>query len=264
MGSKQSFSCRNKDALPFGFIKVRLRSTPSIIGIGNRRISMTTFHRISAAMVLFAFFATGCAEDDPYRKTKIGAAIGAGAGAAIDKNNRARGAAIGGAVGILAGGGVGLYMDKQKKAIEEKLAKELKNHDVELTKLPDNIIQVDLKSEASFAINSSEVKTSFNEALTKLGGVIKEYDSTAVHVIGHTDSQGSTSYNQQLSQARATARRETDECRCEQATSDDGRARRKPAESLQCHGRWPQSKPSRRDLSQASGRGTGRGCARTA
>lgn len=160
-------------------------------------------------MVLFAFFVTGCAEDDPYRKTKIGAAIGAaigaGAGAAIDKNNRARGAAIGGAVGILAGGGVGLYMDKQKKAIEEKLAKELKNHDVELTKLPDNTIQVDLKSEASFASNSSEVKTSFNEALTKLGGVIKEYDSTAVHVIGHTDSQGSTSYNQQLSQARATA-----------------------------------------------------------
>ncbi len=170
---------------------------------------MTTFHRISAAMVLFAFFATGCAEDDPYQKTKIGAAIGAaigaGAGAAIDKNNRARGAAIGGAVGILAGGGVGLYMDKQKKAIEEKLGKELKNHDVELTKLPDNTIQVDLKSEASFASNSSEVKTSFNEALTKLGGVIKEYDSTAVHVIGHTDSQGSTSYNQQLSQARATA-----------------------------------------------------------
>jgi len=170
---------------------------------------MTPLHRISAVIVVLAVFTTGCAEDDPYQKTKIGAAIGAlvgaGAGAAIDKNNRARGAAIGGAVGILTGGGVGLYMDKQKKAIEEKLAKELKSHDVELTKLPDNTIQVDLKSEASFSSNSSDVKSSFSEALIKLGGVIAEYDSTAVHVIGHTDSQGATSYNQQLSQARATA-----------------------------------------------------------
>lgn len=170
---------------------------------------MLTFHRTASAMVLLSVFMTGCAEDDPYRKTKIGAAIGAivgaGAGAAIDKNNRARGAAIGGAVGILTGGGVGLYMDKQKKAIEEKLAKELKNHDVELKKLPDNTIEVDLKSEASFTSGSSEVKTSFSEALAKLGGVINEYDSTAVHVIGHTDDQGSTSFNRQLSQARATA-----------------------------------------------------------
>jgi outer membrane protein OmpA-like peptidoglycan-associated protein len=170
---------------------------------------MTPFQRIGAAIVVLSVLTTGCAEDDPYQKTKIGAAIGAivgaGAGAAIDKNNRARGAAIGGAVGILAGGGVGLYMDKQKKAIEEKLAKELKSHDVELKKLPDNTIQVDLKSEASFASNSTDVKPSFGEALTKLGGVIAEYNSTAVHVIGHTDSQGSTSHNQQLSQARAAA-----------------------------------------------------------
>jgi outer membrane protein OmpA-like peptidoglycan-associated protein len=170
---------------------------------------MTHFHRAGAAIMLLSFLTTACAEDDPYQKTKIGAAIGAvvgaGAGAAIDKNNRARGAAIGGAVGILAGGGVGLYMDKQKKAIEEKLAKELKSHDVELKKLPDNTIQVDLKSESSFASNSSEVKTSFGDALAKLGGVINEYDRTAVHVIGHTDDQGSTAHNQQLSQARATA-----------------------------------------------------------
>jgi hypothetical protein len=35
-------------------------------------------------------------------------------------------------------------MGKHKKAIEERLVKELKNHDVELKKLPDNI---GLKSE---------------------------------------------------------------------------------------------------------------------
>lgn len=151
---------------------------------------------------------TGCA-DDPYQKTKMGAAlgaiVGAGAGAAIDSKNRGRGAAIGAAVGVLTGGGVGLYMDKQKKAIEETLSKELANHDVELRKLPDNSIEVDLKSEASFASGSSDVKPSFSTALSKLGGVVKQYDSTMVHVIGHTDSQGSDSFNKQLSERRALA-----------------------------------------------------------
>lgn len=151
---------------------------------------------------------TGCAED-PYQKTKIGAAIGAlvgaGAGAAIDSKNRGRGAAIGAAVGVLTGGGVGLYMDKQKKAIEEQLAKELAGNDVELRKLPDNSIEVNLKSEASFPTGSSDVKPSFSAALAKLGGVVKQYDSTMVHVIGHTDNQGNDSYNKQLSERRATA-----------------------------------------------------------
>lgn len=150
----------------------------------------------------------GCAED-PYQKTKIGAAlgavVGAGAGAAIDSKNRGRGAAIGAAVGILAGGGVGLYMDKQKKAIEEQLAKELANHDVELKKLPDNSLEVDLKSEASFATGSADVKASFHTALAKLGAVVKQYDSTMVHVLGHTDDQGSHTFNQELSERRAKA-----------------------------------------------------------
>ena len=96
-------------------------------------------------------------------------------------------------------------MDKQKKAIEETLSKELANHDVELRKLPDNSIEVDLKSEASFASGSSDVKPSFSTALSKLGGVVKQYDSTMVHVIGHTDSQGSDSFNKQLSERRALA-----------------------------------------------------------
>ncbi len=151
---------------------------------------------------------SGCA-DDPYQKTKIGAAVGgavgAGAGAAIDKKNRARGAAIGAVVGILTGGGVGLYMDKQKKAIEEQLGKELATHDVELTKLPDHSIEVNLKSEASFPSGSTEVKPSFNDALAKLGGVVKQYDSTMVYVIGHTDDQGTSAFNQQLSERRAAA-----------------------------------------------------------
>lgn len=169
---------------------------------------MTQVCRNSILVLCGTALLSGCA-DDPYQKTKIGAAlgaaVGAGAGAAIDGKNRGRGAAIGAAVGVLAGGGVGLYMDKQKKAIEEQLSKELANHDVELKKLPDNSIEVDLKSEASFTSGSSDVKPSFSNALAKLGGVVKQYDSTMVHVLGHTDDQGSASFNQQLSERRANA-----------------------------------------------------------
>lgn len=169
---------------------------------------MRAMYRNSILVLCGMAFVSGCA-DDPYQKTKIGAAlgavVGAGAGAAIDSKNRGRGAAIGAAVGVLTGGGVGLYMDKQKKAIEEQLSKELASHDVELRKLPDNTIEVDLKSEASFATGSSDVKPSFNTALAKLGGVVKQYDSTMVHVLGHTDDQGSNSFNQQLSERRANA-----------------------------------------------------------
>ncbi len=150
---------------------------------------------------------SGCAENDQYRNTKIGSAIGgmvgAGAGAAIDKKKRARGAAIGAAVGILAGGGVGLYMDKQAKDIEAALSEELAHHDVELRKLPDNSLEVDLKGESTFATDSTSVKPGFQTVLAKLGNVMTQYNSTIVHVIGHTDAQGSDSYNQQLSENRA-------------------------------------------------------------
>jgi outer membrane protein OmpA-like peptidoglycan-associated protein len=169
---------------------------------------MNRVYRQGIVIVCGMALLTGCA-DDPYQKTKLGATlgaiVGAGSGAAIDSKNRGRGAAIGAAVGVLAGGGVGLYMDKQKKAIEEQLSKELANHNVELKKLPDNSIEVDLKSEASFTTGSSDVKPSFSTALAKLGSVVKQYDSTMVHVFGHTDDQGSHGFNQQLSERRASA-----------------------------------------------------------
>jgi outer membrane protein OmpA-like peptidoglycan-associated protein len=60
-----------------------------------------------------------------------------------------------------------------------------------------------LKSKASFPSGSSDVKPSFRTALGKLDGVVKQYDSTMVYVIGHTDNQGSDSFNQQLSEHRA-------------------------------------------------------------
>lgn len=149
----------------------------------------------------------GCAENDPYQRTKTGAIIGgvagAGLGAIIDKKHRGRGAAIGGAVGVLAGGGVGYYMDRQQREIEEQLAKEMQDHAIELKRLEDNTLQLNLRSEATFDVNSSMVKPGFQQSLIKVGAILSKYNSTVVHVIGHTDNTGDDAYNQKLSERRA-------------------------------------------------------------
>jgi len=54
-------------------------------------------------------------------------------------------------------------------------------------------------------VNSASVKRSFRNSLSKVSGVISEYGQTVVHVVGHTDSTGSSSYNQQLSEKRASS-----------------------------------------------------------
>jgi len=150
----------------------------------------------------------GCA-DDPYRRTKtgalIGGAAGAGLGAIIDKKHRGRGAAIGGAIGVLAGGGVGYYMDRQQREIEEQLSKEMQDHAIEVRRLEDNTLQLNLRSEATFDVNSAAVKPGFQQSLAKVGTILSKYDSTVVHVIGHTDDTGANDYNQRLSERRANA-----------------------------------------------------------
>ncbi|MCB1772267.1 MAG: glycine zipper 2TM domain-containing protein, partial [Gammaproteobacteria bacterium] len=56
----------------------------------------------------------GCATDDPNQRAKIGAAVGAVAGAVIGHQlDDSSGRWVGAAVGALAGGAVGHYMDNQ-------------------------------------------------------------------------------------------------------------------------------------------------------
>ena len=47
----------------------------------------------------------------------------------------------------------------------------------------------------------ADAQTTFN----KIANVMKDYEKTAVHVVGHTDSTGSDSYNQKLSERRAAS-----------------------------------------------------------
>ena len=85
---------------------------------------------------------------------------------------------------------------------EAKLRQQLENTGVSVTRDGENII-LNMPSNITFEVNKSDVKPNFAEVLHSVSLVLKEYKSTMIEVAGHTDSTGSESYNQMLSQQRA-------------------------------------------------------------
>lgn len=155
---------------------------------------------------LVAALTVGCAADDPHKRAKTGAVIGGIAGAVIGNQSSSKnGKVVGAAVGALTGAAVGNYMDKQQRKLERQLAAEQRANEIQLTRINEDTIRLDVSSEASFAVNSASIQSGFRDSLNKMASIIGEYDKTAVHVIGHTDSTGSASYNQQLSEKRANS-----------------------------------------------------------
>ncbi len=147
---------------------------------------------------------SGCATDDPNRRAKTGAAVGAIAGAVLGHQiDGDKGRFVGAAVGAMTGGAVGNYMDKQQRELEAQLAEEQRNNEIELERLKNDVLKVNLNSEVSFDFNKADIKPGFYGTLNKLASVVAKYDNTVIHIVGHTDSSGSDSYNQQLSERRA-------------------------------------------------------------
>lgn len=151
---------------------------------------------------------TGCMEDDPNKRAKIGAAIGAAAGMVVGNNvgdgsqtNRI----VGAVVGAVAGGAVGHYMDKQAAELRNALLDELAADYATIERIDADTIKVSLSSEASFSVDSSTLKSTMKPALNRVAGVMNRYDKTIVYIVGHTDSTGSDSHNQRLSERRASS-----------------------------------------------------------
>lgn len=156
--------------------------------------------------VLSTTLLAGCAADDPLMRTKGGAAIGALSGAVIgamagDKKT----ALIGAAVGAVAGGAVGNYMDTQQQDFESTLAAEKQSNAIEIERLKDDTLKLSLDSEISFAVGRADITPAFRPTLDKLATLLAKYNRTVVHIVGHTDSDGSEAFNRDLSQRRALA-----------------------------------------------------------
>lgn len=167
---------------------------------------MKRFHITNAVLIAVTVAVTGCAADDPNRRAKTGAAVGAVAGAILGHQlDDDSGRFVGAAVGALAGGAVGNYMDKQEQEFDRALAEEQRQNEIEVQRLQDDTLKIDIASEVSFDFARADIKSSFRPSLDKVADVLKRYPKSVVHVVGHTDSVGSDAYNQRLSEQRAEA-----------------------------------------------------------
>lgn len=138
----------------------------------------------------------------PGKRTAIGAGagavVGAGAGALISKATGGKagtGAVIGGIAGLAAGGALGNYYDKQAKELAA-IADVIKG---------ENGLQVLLKNDILFDVNSAVLSQEAIQTLKDLNRVLKKYPKNRIVVQGFTDSTGSEAYNKQLSTQRAQA-----------------------------------------------------------
>jgi len=164
--------------------------------------------RLIAGLIAAAMLAmVGCSTTNPYTDEKQtsnvakGAGFGAITGALIgamtgDRHSALKGAAIGAAVG----GGAGYYMDVQ----EAKLRDRLRGTGVSVTRVGDSLI-LNMPGHITFRTASSDLNAGFYQVLDSVAIILNEYDDTAVAVVGHTDSVGSASSNQVLSEQRANS-----------------------------------------------------------
>jgi len=151
---------------------------------------------------------TGCAQNPFYgehAQTTRGAAIGAGAGAILGNvvagsGNRTTGGLVGAAIGATVGGLVGRQMDKQEAELRQQMA----GTGVQVQRQGDTI-RLQAPENITFDTGRADVKPQFQPVLARLSQSIQQYPDTIVQIEGHTDSTGSSSFNQTLSENRAEA-----------------------------------------------------------
>lgn len=169
-------------------------------------------HRSILVLAASGLLLTACATDPFTGEKKVsntavgagtGALLGTAAGALVGTTTNAKTGTsmlVGAGLGALAGGGVGLYMDNQ----EAKLRQRLEGTGVSVTRVGDNIV-LNMPSNITFDTDRAEIKPAFYDTLNSVALVLQEFDKTRVEVDGHTDSDGSDEYNDELSQRRASS-----------------------------------------------------------
>ncbi len=159
------------------------------------------------ALFLLALLLTGgCAMETKTQKGgAYGAAGGAVAGALLgqaigrDTEGTLWGAAIGAALGGAAGAGVGRMMDNQERDMRNALAAS----DAAAMRREGNLLAITLKGDLTFDTDSTTVKPGMYKELDRIADVMVQYPDTLIRIEGYTDSTGTESYNQELSQRRA-------------------------------------------------------------
>lgn len=136
----------------------------------------------------------------------IGAAAGAGLGQAIGRNTESTliGAGIGAALGGLAGWQIGEYMDRQEAELQQAFA----SSEAAAISREQDVLTATFKGDVFFDFDSAILKPGAYSEIDRTANVLNRYPQTTILVAGHTDSKGSETYNQQLSERRAQAVRD--------------------------------------------------------
>ena len=142
---------------------------------------------------------------DPNQRAKNGVLIGAATGAVVGAlsrgdGNRDQGALKGAIIGGALGGGAGALLDRQERDLRQSLG----NNDVTINNTGDRLI-VTLPQDILFATGSSAVRPDLQRDLGAVASNLQAYPDSSVQIVGHTDSDGDASFNQQLSEDRANS-----------------------------------------------------------
>ena len=163
---------------------------------------------VSSLAAMSLVTVSGCVTDPNTGEQKISRTAIGGVGGAVlggllggvigGKTGRIIGAGVGG----VAGGVVGYKMDQQIKELKEQTA----GSGVDVTEVDGgNAILVNLPDGVTFDVNSYVIKPAFRDTLDTVANSLQTYPDSLIDVYGHTDSTGSDSYNQTLSERRAQA-----------------------------------------------------------
>jgi len=164
-------------------------------------MSQLHYHRAAIVLALSSVFIAGCAS---LNKKEKGAIIGAGTGATVGgligraNGSTAKGAIIGAAVGGTIGAVIGHQMDQQAKELKQNIPGAV------VERVGEGI-QVTFASGLLFDFDSDRVRAEAAQNLRNLASSLDKYPNTDLLIVGHTDSVGTDSYNQVLSERRARA-----------------------------------------------------------
>lgn len=177
--------------------------------------------RIAGSLLILGLLATGCDGLGAREKGALGgAALGAGLGAIVGNQvgHAGAGVAIGSALGALSGGIVGSELDSQQAGIDDRKAK-LEAQDREIAenrrilaelrakgvdaRATDRGVVINLP-DVLFAFDSSRLTPSAEDTVRDIAQTLEGKGlSRSIAIEGHTDSVGSSSYNERLSEDRA-------------------------------------------------------------
>lgn len=149
-------------------------------------------------LVTLVPLAASCAMNKAEKGATIGVVGGAAVGAVIGKatGNTVRGAIIGAAVGGIAGGLIGHEMDKQAAELAYDMPGAVVQRVGEgiTVTFPDGLL---------FGYDSDQLTAEARDNLRRFAASLQKYPNTRTLIVGHTDSDGSSAYNMDLSDRRS-------------------------------------------------------------